>query len=274
MMMWIAGIGAAVCLIYYGVIVCYSGISTSFAWFWLLTGTVLLAVAAAALYGRHNPKKIPLRLSVSVVTLLLAFAVIFCVVEVFIFLGAAGAGTPNLDYVIVLGTKVEEGDISNSLRMRLERTYEYSRRNPETVFILSGGKGSDEPATEASVMYEYLRSRGVPKKQLVMEEQSSSTAENIAYSKVLIDQIERGKDSSKGSQLHRAPGPYMEVEDKPVQIGVLTSNFHVFRAVQIGKKCGIAEICGIGAQSDAVLFVHLCVRECAAVLKDKLMGNM
>ena len=273
-MMWIAGIGAAVCLVYYGIIVFYSGISTSFAWFWLAAGIFLPALAAGALYGRHNPKKIPLRLSVSVMTFVLAFVVIFCVVQVFIFLGAAGANTPNLDYLIVLGAKVEEGHISNSLQMRLDRAYEYSRRNPESVFILSGGKGSDEPATEASVMYEYLKSKGVPERQLVMEERSGSTVENIAYSKVLIDQLEQRKNSGKGSELHRAPGPYMEVEDKPVQIGVLTSNFHVFRAVQIGKKCGITEICGIGARSDAVLFMHLCVRECAAVLKDKLMGNM
>ena len=273
-MMWIAGIGAAVCLVYYGVIVCYSGISTSFAWFWLLAGIFFGLLFAGAVYGKHHPKKVPLWLSVSVITFLLASVAVFCAVEMFIFLGAAGANTPNLDYVIVLGAKVEEGHISNSLRMRLNRAYEYSRRNPETVFILSGGRGKDEPATEASVMYEYLKAKGVPERLLVMEERSGSTVENIAYSKVLIDEMERGKDTVMGSTLHKAPGPYMEVEDKPVQIGVLTSNFHVFRAVQIGKRCGISEVYGIGARSDAVLFVHLCVRECAAVLKDKLMGNM
>ena len=273
-MMWIAGIGAAVCLVYYGVIVCYSGISTSFAWFWLLAGIFLGVLFAGAFYGKHHPKKVPLWLSVSAVTFLLASMVIFCVVEIFIFLGAAGANTPNLDYVIVLGAKVEEGRVSNSLQMRLDRAYEYSRRNPETVFILSGGRGKDEPACEASVMYEYLRGKGVPERLLVTEERSESTVENIAYSKVLIDEMERDKDALMGSIPHKAPGPYMEVEDKPVQIGVLTSNFHVFRAVQIGMRCGIPEVYGIGAKSDAVLFLHLCVRECAAVLKDKLMGNM
>jgi len=273
-MVWIAGTGAVLCLVYYGVIVCSSGISTSFAWFWPAAGIFLGALAAGALYGRHNPKKIPLWMSVSAVTFLVASLVIFCVVEVLIFLGAAGANTPNLDYVIVLGAKVEEGRVSNSLQMRLDRTVEYCRRNPDTVFVLSGGKGKDEPASEASVMYEYLKAKGVPEAQMVLEERSESTVENIAYSKVLIDEMERGKDIKKGSQQHKAPGPYMEVEDKPIQIGVLTSNFHVFRAVRIGKKCGIEGIYGIGARSDAVLFVHLCVRECAAILKDKLMGNM
>ena len=82
------------------------------------------------LLWKHHPKKVPLWLSVSAVTFLLASMVIFCVVEIFIFLGAAGANTPNLDYVIVLGAKVEEGRVSNSLQMRLDRAYEYSRRNP------------------------------------------------------------------------------------------------------------------------------------------------
>ena len=274
MMMWIAGIGAVLCLGYYGVILCYSGISTSFAWFWLAAGIFLGALAAAVLYGKHNPKKVPLWIIVSAVTFLLASLVIFCAVEIFIFLGVAGANTPNLDYVIVLGAKVEEGGISNSLQMRLDRTVEYSRRNPDTVFILSGGKGKDEPASEASVMYEYLKSKGVLETQMIKEERSESTVENITYSKVMIDKIESEKDRRIESALHKAPGPYMEAEDKPIQIGVLTSNFHVFRAVQIGKKCGIQEIYGLGSRSDPVLFVHLCVRECAAILKDKLMGNM
>lgn len=273
-MMWVTGIGAVVCLVYYGVIVCYSGFSTSFAWIWPLAAVFLLALTAGMAYSRFYPKRIPLWLSVPAFTFLGASVIILCVVEVMVFLGAASANMPNLDYVIVLGAKVEEGRVSNSLQMRLDRAYEYSRRNPETVFILSGGRGKDEPACEASVMYEYLRGKGVPERLLVTEERSESTVENIAYSKVLIDEMERDKDALMGSIPHKAPGPYMEVEDKPVQIGVLTSNFHVFRAVQIGKRCGIPEVYGIGAKSDAVLFLHLCVRECAAVLKDKLMGNM
>lgn len=273
-MMWIAGTGAVLCLAYYGVIVCYSGFSTSFAWFWLLAGAFLGMLSAGAWYGKSHPGKVPLRASVSSVTFLLALAVIFCAVEVLIFLGSAGAGMPNLDYVIVLGAKVEEGGVSRSLQMRLDKAAEYCRRNQETVFILSGGRGADEPVSEASVMYEYLRARGVSQSQMVKEERSGSTVENIAYSKLLIEEIERGRDGAKNEQSQKAPGPYMEVEDKPVQIGVLTSDFHVFRAMQIGKRRGLGEIYGIGARSDGVLFVHLCVRECVAVLKDKLMGNM
>ena len=50
------------------------------------------------------------------------------------------------------------------------------------------------------------------------------------------------------------------VDDKPVEIGVLTSNFHVFRARMIARKWGFEHVYGISAQSDPVLFIHLCVR--------------
>ncbi|MDO5416839.1 MAG: hypothetical protein Q4F29_06545, partial [Lachnospiraceae bacterium] len=71
--------------------------------------------------------------------------------------------------------------------------------------------------------------------------------------------------------------PRQETEllpDKPMQVGVLTSNFHLFRAVQIGKKQGFDHLSGVASSTDPVLFLHLCVRESLAILKDKFMGNM
>ena len=273
-MMWVTGIGAVVCLVYYGVIVCYSGFSTSFAWIWPLAAVFLLALTAGMAYSRFYPKRIPLWLSVPAFTFLGASVIILCVVEVMVFLGAASANMPNLDYVIVLGAKVEEGRISSSLQKRLDKAIEYSQRNPDTVWIVSGGQGRDEPASEAQMMYEYMRYNGVPEKQLVMEDRSQSTAQNISYSKEIIDRLEEERGQHTSPQPDIPPGPYMMAEDKPIQIGVLTSNLHVFRATQIARRWGIHEVCGIGAPSDRILFLHLCLRECAAILKDKLMGNM
>ena len=56
--------------------------------------------------------------------------------------------------------------------------------------------------------------------------------------------------------------------------GILTSNFHVFRARMIAEKWGIPKVYGIPSKSDPILFPHLCVRECLAIIKDRLMGNM
>lgn len=275
MMVWIAGILAVVCLVYYVVIIVYSGFSTSFAFIWLLASGFFFLVAAGARYAHLHPKKLPLWMPVSAATFFGACVAVFVTVEVLVFMGVASADVPNLDYVIVLGAKVNEDEISNSLRKRLDKAIEYSQANPETMLILSGGQGPDEPVAEARAMYDYLLYNGVPAGQMAMETISTSTVENIAYSKVMIDEIQRVKRERQAREMMPiAPGPYVVAEDKPLQIGVLTSNFHVFRARMIAEKWGIPGIYGIASESDMLLFPHLCVRECAAILKDRLMGNM
>lgn len=275
MLAWVLWAGAAVCLAYYIAIVIYAGFSVSFSWFWPMAALFLFLAGCGIRYDRFHPKKMPLWLPVSAATFAAAAAVIFCTVETMVFLGATTADFPGLDYVIVLGAKVHPDGISNSLRKRLNKAVEYSRENPDTVFVLSGGQGKDEPVPEARAMHDYLVNNGIPESRLVLETSSASTAENLAYSKVLIDKLEKEKlDSAGGGTVTLVPGPYLEVERRPVEIGVLTSSYHVFRARKIGEKWGIKNIRGISAGSDMLLFPHLCVRECAAILKDRLMGNL
>ena len=151
----------------------------------------------------------------------------------------------------------------------------YLDENPGTILVLSGAQGMDEPVSEALAMKEYLVFNGVKEEQLILETRSYSTVENIAYSRVAIEEDqERKKAKSQESPIIMVPGTYVEVPDKPIKIGVLTSDFHVFRAQQIAKKWGIPDIYSISCDSDPVLFIHFCVRECAAILKDKLVGNM
>lgn len=63
-------------------------------------------------------------------------------------------------------------------------------------------------------------------------------------------------------------------EEMTIRVGIVTSNFHVLRAKGIAKKIGISDISGIASKSDPVLFLHFCIRECFAILKDKFVGNM
>ena len=45
------------------------------------------------------------------------------------------------------------------------------------------------------------------------------------------------------------------------------------RACMIAKKWGFENVYGISAQSDPVLFIHLCVRECACHSKGQNNGE-
>ena len=77
MMMWATGVMTAVCLIYYIVILLYSGITTSFAFIWLFGSGFFFFVAAGSGDEQLHPKKLPLWFPVSAATLAAASLLIF-----------------------------------------------------------------------------------------------------------------------------------------------------------------------------------------------------
>ena len=259
----------------YGIIVfLYSGIQTV----WLWTGLTIFLGALA--WGNHyyllHKKTVPMWIPVSAATFFCACLTIFAVIEGLIFLNAAGNPVQNLDYVIVLGTRVTPDGISRSLKERLDTAIQYSEDNPETIFVLSGGKGKDEPVSEAEAMRDYMVYNGIAPDKILLETHSESTVENIAYSRLVIeeDRAKRKDRQEKKSDRVKLPGEGMVMApDKPTQIGILTNDFHIFRAKKIAKEWGIKDAAGIPSPSDPVLFIHQCVRESLAVFKDRLMGN-
>ena len=231
---------AVICTAYFMIIVFYAGMGTSFAFIWLFFAALCVFLVYGKWYYRKNMDRIPRWVPVA---------------------------------------RVKEHTVSNSLKKRLDKAIEYAEKNPETYLVLSGGKGPDEPVSEAQAMYRYLVYNGVRPGQLLLEEHSVSTVENLAYSKLLIEShremIRHEREKGNHLKFSREPkGNYLIAADKPLEVGVLTSNFHVYRACMIAKKWGFENVYGISAQSDPVLFIHLCVRECASIIKDRIMGNM
>ena len=274
MLAWVLAAGAAVCLIYFIIIIVYSGIGTSLAVIWLLLGFFLGAAAAIVRGYQKNPEKIALWLPVSLVTLCASGLVIVLVVQILIFGKIPAVAEPGLDYVIVLGAGVKQDRLSTTLTLRLNKAAEYASQNPDSILILSGAQGKGEPMTEAAAMQDYLLRQGIPKRQMILEENSYSTRENIAYSRLLIDKDQESKKKVQKPQHLLKPLDELSAIDRPVRIGLLTSNFHLYRACLIAKKQGLTDVSGIASESDRVLFCHFCFRDCLAILKDRLMGNL
>ena len=164
---------------------------TSFMWFWPLFALLNFIMFFMVRYVRKKfkeKKEIPLRpfvfffatYGLSVVTLLTILAVIFS--------NAYTRVQNNLDYVIVVGTNLVDNKISKSLERRLDRAIEYARENPNTVFVLSGGRSEYGRNTEATVMYHYMINAGIPDKNLLLEFYSDSTQEKIGFSLMTIHQ--------------------------------------------------------------------------------------
>lgn len=151
----------------------------------------------------------------------------------------------NLDYIIVLGAQVKESGPSVVLRYRLDRAVSYLKENDNTLVIVSGGKGINEPATEASVMKEYLINEGINEERIIIEDKSNTTKENLINSK----KITRDNKS----------------------IGIVTNNFHMYRALLIGKKYKVKAV-GIPSKSTSYYLSNNLLREVIAFIKFIILG--
>ena len=125
----------------------------------------------------------------------------------------------------------------------------YLTVNEDTVCIVSGGQGSNEPCSEAEGMYRYLTEKGIEPERIIMEDKSTDTSENIAYSMDLIGR-------------------------KDVSVGIVTNNFHVFRGVHLAKAAGFQDVSGISARSNVYFQLNNMVREFFGIMKDFVCGNL
>lgn len=278
MLAWILTAGAVLCLAYFIMIILYSGIGTSMAVIWLLFAGGLGAAACSVRYCQKYQERIDLRVPVALVTLCAAGLVILVLLQILIFGRIPVIADSGLDYLIVLGAQVRGEEPSKTLRLRLDKAAEYALQNPETTLILSGGQGENEAVSEAEAMAKYLEEKGVPRERMVQEARSTSTVENIAYSKGITETLwnERQQKLREARRSERALGlAAMDRElERPMRVGILTSNFHLYRAKMIAKRQGLDEVSGIASESDRILLLHFCFRDGLAILKDRIAGNL
>lgn len=215
--------------------------------FWGLAGLFFAGIAVMTHFGLWN--RIPGGLKVAALGILITGVIIFVVVEGCIISSFRAKGEPNLDYIIVLGAQVKENGPSAVLKFRLDEAYDYLMENENTLCIVSGGQGYNEPCSEAQGMYDYLTERGIDGKRIIMEDKSTDTSENIAYSAVFLD-----KESDR--------------------VGIVTNNFHVFRGVHLARHQGIKNVCGISADSNVIFQLNNMVREFFGIIKDLVFGNL
>lgn len=115
--------------------------------------------------------------------ILLVFVVSFVIIEGCIISQMHAKADENLDYIIVLGAQVRADGPSKVLKHRLNTAIDYLEKNPETICIVSGGQGYNEPCTEAQAMADYMKAAGIEKDRLILEDESKTTEQNIKYSK-------------------------------------------------------------------------------------------
>ena len=166
----------------------------------------------------------------------------------------ASFGNPKeqVDYMVVLGAKVNADGPSVSLWDRICGAYEYLEEHPEVIAIVSGGQGTDEPITEAECMYRELVNLGIDPKRLWKEEEATSTWENLKFSLDLIEE---------------------KTGTRPAKLGVLSSEYHLFRASLFAKACDV-QFVGIPAKTSRTSqAINHFMREVAGVWHYIVLGG-
>ena len=237
------------CFVYYAVIISVSGITADAAFVWPCMGTVLLILGMLIQYDKKHPGSLPAGLKVCFGCLIGAGLLVFLICFCLILSGMRAGGEDDLDYVVVLGAQVR-GDVpSRALRRRLEKADAYAVENPDTILVLTGGQGTGENISEAECMRRYLTEHGIPEDRLILEDRSTSTRENLVNADLLTGCM--GK-----------------------RTGILSNNFHIYRAVKMAEKMGYQKVCGIAADSVPSMQLQLIVREVMALIKAKITGGI
>ena len=151
------------------------------------------------------------------------------------------ADPSRTDAIVVLGAQVKaDGTLSVQLQWRLDKALEIYRSHPQLI-VVCGAQGTDEPVTEAEAMRSYLVANGVPENQVLMDDTSFNTRQNLANAKKLLPEGARS-------------------------VLIVTSNYHLPRALAIASDAGL-EACGVGSPIKLIWWPKNHFREALAWVK-------
>ena len=120
------------------------------------------------------------------------------------------------DAMIVLGAQVKpSGEPSLQLQWRIDAAAK-AWKERRSLIVVCGAQGGSEPAPEAHVMRDELIKQGVAAEDILMDEKSFNTRQNIANAVALLE----GHDVD--------------------HVLVVTSDYHLARAMAIAEDAGLS----------------------------------
>lgn len=162
----------------------------------------------------------------------------------------------DMDYVMILGCRIRpDGTLYPLIKSRVDKAYDFAKAQEKAVgkrltFLPSGGQGADECLPEAEAMARYLRQRGVDDEHIAPECHSTSTWENLCYSKKLVEEQKSGAKAAFS-----------------------TSDYHVFRSGMLAQELGW-DIPGMGSKTKWYFWSNAFLREFVGLLADKVWTHL
>jgi uncharacterized SAM-binding protein YcdF (DUF218 family) len=184
-----------------------------------------------------------------IIALLVCFMLTFVIILSLILFNMRNTSKPGADYVIVLGCQVAGEYASLPLLSRGYTAVRYLNKNPETKVILTGGQGPGENIPEAESLKRLLLENKIDKERIFMEDKSTNTMENILFS----------------DKLYNLSGK---------NIVIVTSDYHMFRAISLAKKLKYSNVSGLPSKSQKSILPAFLLREYVTVMYYKILRRI
>lgn len=224
----------------YGSLIRRIGSGTGFYLVWYGFACICFIFALCSFFGLW--KMLPFFLKVTLSAAASVIILLLLVTGILILSRFHEKAEPGLDYIIVLGAQIRpDGSPSAVLAYRLNTAVDYLNENPGNRCVVSGGQGGNEPCTEAAGMKQYLLEKGISGDRIITEGHSVNTSENFANSRTLIPE--------------------------GASAGVITNNFHMYRALLIADTEGFSGISGVSAPSRSFYLPNNMLREFFGLIK-------
>ena len=156
----------------------------------------------------------------------------------------------NKDFLIILGCGIrKDGTPTPLLKGRIDKALDFRNRQlketgKDLVFVTSGGQGPNEVTSESACMKRYLMEQGIAEEQIIEEDRSTSTMENMKFSKEKI--WERNPNG---------------------KVAFSTTNYHVFRGGLCARRVKMRAV-GMGSKTKWYFWPNAAVREFVGLLTE------
>ncbi|MBM6614901.1 YdcF family protein [Desemzia sp. RIT804] len=153
------------------------------------------------------------------------------------------------DFIVVLGSGLINGDqVPPLLQSRINKALFFYRKQIDKAdkrakIIFSGGQGPNETISEAEAMAKFALTQELPQADMIIENQSVNTEENMRFSKQKMEEL--------------AADDY--------QVVYVTNSFHLLRAGMYAKRAGL-KAQGIGSKTAFYFWPNAFIREFIAYM--------
>ncbi|MBP3201366.1 MAG: YdcF family protein [Lachnospiraceae bacterium] len=178
------------------------------------------------------------------------------------------------DYIIVFGAGVKENknEIMNS---RIDKAIEYSKIYKRCKFVLTGARGANEPIEEAIYMKNYMTDRGMDERRLIIDTYSYNTYQNVYNSLNLIKKdvlIRNKKERIITRPFKSTDKEYFDLDF--LNIGFMSSEFHLTRINMMAKKVGIYRPYDISCNTRNLYKPYMYIREDLSLFKAFVLNQL